>query len=367
MFNVKQSASIEINQKISELKNKGKKTTILSLGEAFFDIPDYGIKKIFENGHHYSDSKGIFNLRKKLTKYYSKKYSCSADPKSEIIISSVSKILTYMIFLIFLKKKDEAICFDPSWLSYEDQIKLVGSKIKYIKLDPELKYLENAINKKTKILILNNPNNPSGIFFDKQKLEKIYKIYKKKKILILSDEAYSDFIPDNKKFFSIGHFDKKKENTIIVNSISKNFGMSGWRIGYAISNKKIIGKLLILNQQLITCAPTLLQLYVEKYFQKILSNNKEQIKKLLIKRSKINEYLLKNNFDFIDSDCTFYIFLKIKKNNVKFTNYLIKKYGISVVPGKFYGHYSKNYVRMSLGVEPLNKIINEFKIIKNYL
>ena len=119
--------------------------------------------------------------------------------------------------------------------------------------------------------------------------------------------------------------------------------MSGWRIGYAISNKKIIGKLLILNQQLITCAPTLLQLYVEKYFQKILSNNKEQIKKLLIKRSKINEYLLKNNFDFIDSDCTFYIFLKIKKNNVKFTNYLIKKYGISVVPGKFYGHYSKNY------------------------
>ena len=367
MLNVKQSASIKINQKITELKKRGKKTTILSLGEAFFKLPNYGIEKFFNEGHHYSDSKGIFNLRKKLTNYYKTKYSCSVDPKNEIIISAGSKILTYMIFLLHLKKGRNAICFDPSWLSYEDQIKIVGGKIKYIKLDKEFKNLKNAINKNTKLLILNNPNNPSGIFFDKIQLKEIYKICKKRKIIILSDEAYSDFIPKRKKYYSIGYFDKKNENSIIVNSISKNFGMSGWRIGFAISNKKIINKLLILNQQLITCAPTLLQIYVEKYFYKIINNNKIQIKKLLVKREKINKFLSKNNFNFINSDCTFYIFLKTKKDNLKFANYLIDRYGISVVPGKFYGSNSKNYVRISLGVEPLNKIISSLKIIKKYI
>ena len=129
----------------------------------------------------------------------------------------------------------------------------------------------------------------------------------------------------------------------------------------------IINKLLILNQQLITCAPTLLQIYIEKYFHKIINSNKIQIKKLLAKREKINKFLSKNNFDFINSDCTFYIFLKTKKDNIKFANYLIDRYGISVVPGKFYGSYSKNYVRISLGVEPLNKIISGLKIIKKYI
>lgn len=367
MLNVKQSASIKINQKIMELKKKGKKTTILSLGEAFFKLPNYGIEKFFDKGHHYSDSKGIYNLRKKLAKYYKTKYFCSTDPKKEMIISAGSKILTYMIFLLYLKKGENAICFDPSWLSYEDQIKIVGGKIIYIKLDEQFKNLNNAINKNTKLLILNNPNNPSGIFFDKKKLDKIYKICKKKKIIILSDEAYSDFIPKRKKYYSIGYFDKKKENSIIVNSISKNFGMSGWRIGFAISNKKTIDKLLILNQQLITCAPTLLQIYIEKYFYKIIKNNEIQIKKILVKREKINKFLIKNGFNFINSDCTFYLFLKTKKNNLKFSNYLINKYGISVVPGKFYGSNSKNYVRISLGVESLNKIISSLKIIKKYI
>jgi aspartate aminotransferase/aminotransferase len=143
--------------------------------------------------------------------------------------------------------------------------------------------------------------------------------------------------------------------------------MSGWRIGYAISNKKIINKLLILNQQLITCAPTLLQIYIEKYFYKIINNNKVQIKELLEKRQKINKFLIKNDFNFINSDCTFYLFLKTKKNNFKFSNYLIDRYGISVVPGKFYGSNSKNYVRISLGVEPFNKIIKSLKIIKKYI
>lgn len=367
MINIKESASIKINQDINNLKKNGKKTTILSLGEAFFNLPDYGIKKIFKSGYHYSDSRGVPSLRSKLSNLYKSKYKVPVDPDNEIIISAGSKILTYMTFLLLLKKDDNVLSFDPSWLSYEDQIKLVGAKIKYIPINSDLDLLRKNITKKTKILIINNPNNPCGIFFEKNKLEKIYKICKEKKIYILSDEAYSDFIPKDEKFCSIGHFDKNKKNSIIINSISKNFGMSGWRIGYVISNKKIIKKLLILNQQLITCAPTLLQIYIDKYFNKILKNNKTEIQKILTKRRKINLFLKDNNFSFINAHSTFYIFLKTNKNNIKFSKKLITKYGISTVPGKFYGKNSGKYIRISIGVESFKKIIKSLKIIQKLI
>ena len=359
----KQSASIRINQKIHELKKKGKKTTILSLGEAFFKLPDFGIKKVFSDGHHYSDSKGLVLLRKKLCQYYLK-YGAKINYKNEIIISAGSKILTFMTFMLLLKKNDEVLALDPSWLSYEDQLKLIGAKIKYIPIFEQIKNFKKYKTNKTKLLILNNPNNPSGVFFDKNKLKEIYDFCKKNKIYILSDEAYSDFIPKNKKFFSMASFDKSKKNIIVVNSISKNFGMSGWRIGYVISNKYLMEQFLILNQQLITCAPTILQTYISRYFNKILNNNKSEIKRLLEKRIKVTNFLKKNNIEYLESDCTFYIFIKTGKNNTNFNKILIKKYGISVVPGKFYGSKSSLYVRISIGTENLNKIISALKIIR---
>jgi len=142
--------------------------------------------------------------------------------------------------------------------------------------------------------------------------------------------------------------------------------MSGWRIGYVIANKKIIQKLLILNQHLITCAPTILQSYVADNFENLYEHNIIQIQKLIKKRKIIEQFLKMNNINYLESDSTFYFFISInKKINVdNFCNDLLYKKLISVVPGKAYGRNTHQYIRISIGTENISSIIKALKIIK---
>ena len=289
---IPEALSIHWNQKAADIS--GKKLIKLALGEAFFSIKKFNLNKYLEDkNYHYSDSRGNILLRKKIARLYKSKYSGKFNVKDEIIISAGSKILTYMSLLALLNKGEEAVTFEPAWLSYQEQTKIIGCRMRFIPFSTNINSIKKFLKKKTKVFILNNPNNPSGKLYDKKFLIKIYKILKRKNIYLICDEAYSDFIPHNKSFISALAVDKKKERTIVVNSLSKNFGMSGWRLGYVIANKKIIQKLLILNQHLITCAPTILQSYVADNFENLYKHNISQIKKLIQKRKKVENFLKK--------------------------------------------------------------------------
>ena len=167
--------------------------------------------------------------------------------------------------------------------------------------------IEKYFNK-NKLVIINNPNNPTGKIYNLNELSLLYKLADKYNALILSDEAYSEFCDHKDSFISLGNFDNQFKRTIIVNSISKNYGISGWRIGYAISNASIINNLNNLNQHLITCAPTILQNYVEKYFYQIIKITHPQIKKLLQKRKKLMLYMNEINLNYIYGAATFYFY-----------------------------------------------------------
>jgi len=145
--------------------------------------------------------------------------------------------------------------------------------------------------------------------------------------------------------------------------------MSGWRLGYAIANKKITEKLLILNQHLITCAPTILQSYVADNFENLYRHNMLKIKKIIKKRKVIEKFLKTNDIPYLDSDSTFYFFISINKHiNVDdFTYELLYKNFISVVPGRAYGKNTEQYIRISIGAEKLSSIIKALKIIKKLL
>lgn len=365
---IPEALSIHWNQKAADISSK--KLIKLALGEAFFSIKKFNLNKYHEDkNYHYSDSRGNILLRKKIARLYKKKYSSKFNAKEEIIISAGSKILTYMSLLTLLNKGQEAVTFEPAWLSYKEQTKIIGCKMRFIPFSTNINSIKNFLKKKTKVFILNNPNNPSGKLYDKKFLLKLFKILKSKKIYLICDEAYSDFVPQNKSFISALAVDKKKERTIVVNSLSKNFGMSGWRLGYIIANKKIIQKLLILNQHLITCAPTILQSYVADNFENLYKHNIFQIKKLIQKRKVIEKFLKINNIKYLESDSTFYFFLSInKKINVdNFCNELLFKKFISVVPGRAYGNNTDQYIRISIGTEKLSTIIKALKVIKKLL
>lgn len=191
----------------------------------------------------------------------------------------------------------------------------------------------------------------------------------KKNIFLIIDEAYSDFT-DKNTFISFGKLFKNKKNLILINSLSKNMGISGWRIGYLISQPYIIKNILKLNQHLITCAPTILQLYLEKHFEKIIDVTSSQIKNLILKKKKILKFLDLNKIKYVNGLTTFYILINIDKYSYTsnaLALYLLLKYQISVVPGIAYGKGCSKFIRLSIGSESLERIKEAILTIKKVL
>ena len=361
------ASSIEINQVVYNMKSAGEKVIALSLGEAFFNIPQYDFSRLdFNKGYHYSDTEGIPELRKKIAHHYQKNYQAPVF-ENEIIISAGSKPLVYMAMVTLLNANSEVLIPEPAWLSYEEHAKLCGAKVKFIPYDAEVKDYKNYVSNNTKLLIINNPNNPRGKVYSENELREIYKIAVDRKIFILVDEAYSDFV--NNKFISMANIVPDKNGVIIVNSLSKNLGISGWRIGYSISSLQLKKQIIKLNQHIITCAPTILTMYVDKYYEKMNKETSIQIKSLL-KKEQIRKYLNKIKLNYLDGESTFYFFISIENfvgSDIDFSNHLLYHHKIAVVPGSAYGASTGRFIRVSFGTEDLSSIKNALNTIKDTL
>ena len=352
-----QAGSIFINEKVDVFKKQGRDIIVLSLGEAFFNIPEIDLNPYLRKGAHYSDSQGLLELRHLIASYYQKTFSKYKINANNLIISAGSKVLSYISLLVSVDKGSEVLLHEPYWLSYPEQIKLSLGTVKQIPFWEKPKDFKNYISKNTKVLIINNPNNPAGNIYKKEDLEIIYQICIEKDIKLIIDEAYSEFC-DPGTFYSAVNLDKSLKNLIILNSFSKNIGLSGWRIGFAISDIKTVQKLKIVNQHLITCAPTILQSCCVDYFDLLIKNGKKHIDEILNKRKELQIFMEDNNIKYFSGSATFYFFVEIKSNlpSLEFSKILLENHDIAVVPGEFYGVSTSKFVRISIGSEPLERI-----------
>ncbi len=174
----------------------------------------------------------------------------------------------------------------------------------------------------------------------------------------------------DEKFHSMASIVPNKDGIIVVNSLSKNLGISGWRVGYVISNAEVIYNILKLNQHLITCASTVLLLYLAKYFDELYEITLPQAKEVVKKRKRIEEYMSSINIKLLRGSATFYFFISIEKyshSSLDFALYLLFKYGIAVVPGSAYGESTERFLRISVGAEPEERITQAMQIIKDIL
>ena len=365
---IPQALSVYINQIVYDLKRRNIDLTVLSLGEAFFNMPDLDFNDTdIEKGYHYSDSLGLLSLRKKIANYYNCSYDVPVDANKEIMISAGSKPIIFMCLLACLEQGDEVLIYEPAWLSYQEQVKLAGGVAKFIPYTCNISEIKNFISTKTKLLIINNPNNPIGKNYTREEIEKISQICEECGIFLLVDEAYSDFVI-NKEFVSAGSIFQDKSNLFIVNSLSKNFGISGWRIGYVISAEKNIRELLKLNQHLITCAPTQLMMYIDKHFEYLLKSTLPQAIAVARKRNTIVDIINNKGLSVLPGTSTFYVFLDVSKykgNTLDLCYTLLLKYGIATIPGGAYGESTKKYLRLSVGTECTERIEAALEIIKD--
>ncbi|HEY1719614.1 MAG TPA: pyridoxal phosphate-dependent aminotransferase [Magnetospirillaceae bacterium] len=356
---IPQALSVYINQLVYDLRRRQRDIIALSLGEAFFSIPRFSFEKLdFERGYHYSDSQGLPDLRNKIAGFYNKQYGSDIDGKKHIIISAGSKPIIFMCMQAVLDVGDDVVIHEPAWVSYQEQARLCGGEVNFIPFSVPVSEFHRHFTPRTRMMIINNPNNPAGRLYSREELLDLYQQCRSRGIYLLVDEAYSDFVLDG-SFVTAARLSPDLDGIIAVNSLSKNMGMSGWRVGYAIAAPRFIAQLLKLNQHIITCAPTILLQYLIAYFDDILAVTLPQVRAVVEKRDRIAHRMKELGIRHLPGGSTFYFFI----DTAPFTGdafdlamYMLLDKDVALVPGSAYGASTERFLRMSIGTETEERI-----------
>jgi aminotransferase len=362
-----EAMSIKYNTMVYDLQRKGVDVLVMSLGEAFFDIPLLPMDDLpYPAVNHYSNSRGIPELRQRLSRYFAVEYGVDFDPDSEILITAGSKAAIHMTLMSILDPGDEVLYSEPGWVSYPEQIKLCYGIPVSMPFDHEVSDYESHITEKTKAIIVTSPHNPRGLVLSETELRELVALAKKHDLWLLSDEAYSDFLLDG-SFVSAGRLDPSKERVVVFNSMSKNFGISGWRLGYVIANQQLINRVLTVNQHLITCPATILEYYLAHHFDSLIEITKPQIRNVVEVRERLARYMSEIGLSALPGGATFYFFVSLGDSELRseeFATRLLYEQHISVVPGVGYGASCDSFVRVSVGTASLEENMRGLAAIK---
>jgi aspartate/methionine/tyrosine aminotransferase len=362
--------SIYINDIVYAQKRRGFDVTTLSLGEAFFDIPQFDFSKIdFVKGYHYSDSQGMPELRQKILDFYRSQYGCVFEGNEEVLITAGSKAAIYLAILATVDAGQEVLIHEPAWLSYQEHASLVDATPKFIPFDTPVERFSEFITDRTRLLIINNPNNPAGRLYTADELANLVACCRAHGVWLMVDEAYSDYLEPG-QFHSALDFDPERNTVIVANSLSKNMGMSGWRIGYLIAHRELIRRVLKLNQHIITCAPTILQAYLTKYFDQIITITLPQAREIVNKRQRVAKMMDSLGIEYLPGKGTFYFFVSIgdfPASSLDLALYLLLCHNIATVSGSAYGASTERFLRVSIGAESDERIADALALLRSIL
>ena len=356
-------AAIAIADKIRSLELAGEKIFKLQTGEPCFETPHYikqALRKSIENNQtRYSYSQGIPELRQELATVIMSRYGVSINEKQFFITNGAVSAIQYAIQSI-IEQSDEVLIFDPSWPQYSNITRIYGGIPKKISLKntgfiPTLELVKSHITSKTKLIIFNNPNNPTGAIIPKKDLEEILKYLVDKNIYLLFDEVYDSIVYDDFiSIFQSTFYDELKEKIVYINSFSKTFCMTGWRLGYAIVPAKIAGNYLKLIQNSITNVATFIQwagIVALKEKNNHLALFSDMLSTYEKRKNQLAEIFNQKKWSFVYPKGSFYFFIQIPNNQKDFVEMMLGKYKIAVVPGIAYGEDFSDYFRISFAID----------------
>ncbi|WP_203362004.1 pyridoxal phosphate-dependent aminotransferase [Bacillus sp. REN10] len=358
------STTLAITAKAKEMKAQGIDVIGLGAGEPDFNTPEHIIEAAYESMKKgqtkYTPAGGLPELKDAIIAKFQKDQGITYK-RSEIIVTIGAKHALYTLFQVILDKDDEVIIPTPYWVSYPEQVKLADGKPVYIegkeenqfKISPE--QLEAAITEKTKAVIINSPSNPTGMLYTAEELQALGKVALRKNIWIISDEIYEKLVYGDNKHVSIAELSPElKEQTIIINGVSKSHSMTGWRIGYAAGNEQVIKAMTDLASHS-TSNPTAPSQYGSIAAYEGTQEPVEEMKKAFEERlnvihAKLNEI---PGFSCLKPQGAFYLFPNVKEA-AKLTGFadvdafvaaLLEEAKVAVIPGSGFG--SPDNIRLS--------------------
>lgn len=341
---------LSIFLKAKSMEQEGKKIIHMEVGEPDF-LPPQIVKKaleeVFDKGFlKYGQAKGLQSFRDALAKHSSKKFGVNIS-QDNILVSPGARFSIFTAISTLLNPGDELIVIEPAWPAYKDCALNSGVKVRTInttlegKWEPTVEQIEKVINVNTKMIVLNYPNNPTGKILPEKLQDEIINLAIKNNLYILSDEIYSQYAFKKWKSVLCYNYDK----SIITQSFSKSHAMTGFRIGYAIANPKIIDTLSKLQALCLTNVSEPIQYIAMKALEADTSDNTNTVQTRL---NVLTEKAKKMNLDFIVPDGAMYLFARVNQegfNSVQFANNLLEK-GLAIAPGEGFGEY-RNFIRIS--------------------
>ncbi len=366
----------EVFQKALELEAAGKKIIHMEIGKPDFDSPEIAkdaVKKALDEGQvHYTAMAGIEPLRRAITDKYKRDHGLEYNPENEIVVTAGACEAIGVTILTLMNPGDEILVPSPYFPAYLDQAIIADVKLVEVPLRMENEFslkvedLESRITDKTKLILLNTPHNPTGSIISKDDLEKIAKLAIEKDLIVISDETYDQFLFEG-EHFSIASVEGMKERTIVINSASKTYSMTGWRIGYAMGPAHIIKYLTKVHQNFSTCATSFAQAGAAEAY----NNGEEFIAGMLEEFERRGELIYKrlseiDGIKVLKPKGAFYAFPNIEGIGMEeneFCKYILEEAGVAIVPGGSFGEHGKGFVRMcyACSYEEIEEAMDKFE------
>ncbi|MEE2770119.1 MAG: pyridoxal phosphate-dependent aminotransferase [Pseudomonadota bacterium] len=366
---IEPSQTFSIANRLLQLKKEGCPVIAMNLGEASIDTPiniaSAGIEAIHDGHTRYTPIGGTTRLKKAIINKFIRDQNTQFE-KNEILVSSGSKQSISNALLALLNVGDEVIIPAPYWSPYPSMVRLASGNPVIIQSNLENDFkmtpdqLEAAITPKTKLLIINNPNNPSGVIYTEKELIAIGETLKKYPyIYVISDDVYEKLIWSEQSFHNLlSVCPDLRARIITINSVSKSHAMTGWRIGYAAADERIIEAMHLVQSQTTSC-PCAISQYAAR---EALECDQQIIEEQVIQYQEHHNFVMQRlgqieGIQTMPSDGTFYIFPSVKallpkigfKSDEAFCRFLLDDVHVGVVPGSFFG--SPGHIRLNFAIE----------------
>lgn len=379
MVDIPFSSIRAIFEEVAARRGRGEQVVSFHIGRPDFDTPEHvkeAAKRALDEGLvTYTSNYGLPELREAIAAKMASDNSMIVNPDTQLIVTIGANEAIFITMLGLLNPGDEVLVPDPMWLHYRYCVHLAGARVISVplresngfQLDPQV--LEDRITKRTRMVVLNTPHNPTGVVFSRETVEAVADIADRHDLLLLSDEIYSQILYDDAVHVSPGAIPQVADRTITVSGFSKAYAMTGWRLGYVVASPEIIKILIRVHQYSAICATS----FAQAGAIAALNGTQTVVEEMVAEFDRRRQPVLQVFSDIpgvslVRPTGAFYAFPNLSKvdtNSEELALNLLRQAGVAVVPGKAFGDFGEGHIRIAFSCS-LADVHRGLNAIKNY-